>query len=151
MPGINGKLTEVQAAIGRINLEYVDAEMEKRKALSDVYREELQDVEGITLPVLMPSVKLNYQYFVIRVAPDKFGCTRDYVYGRLKEYNVHTRKYFYPLCSDYTCYRQLASARPENLPNAVQIGGECLALPLYGGLSEMAVRKICALLKGFKA
>lgn len=154
MPGINGKLNEVQAAVGLVNLEYVDAEMDKRRMLSGVYREELQGVGGITLPPVNLNtninIKANYQYFVVRISPDKFGRSRDYVYGRLKEYNVHTRKYFYPLCSDYTCYRQLESARPENLPNAVQIGGECLALPLYGGLAEAAVRKICALIKGFK-
>lgn len=158
MPGINGKLNEVQAAVGLVNLEYVDAEMDKRRMLSGVYREELQGVGGITLPPVNlntnintnVNIKANYQYFVVRISPDKFGRSRDYVYGRLKEYNVHTRKYFYPLCSDYTCYRQLESARAENLPNAVQIGGECLALPLYGGLAEAAVRKICALIKGFK-
>lgn len=147
MPGINGKMNELQAAMGLVNLNYVDAEMEKRRILSNVYREELAGIAGITLPVILPNVKANYQYFVIRISEKQFGFSRNYVYSKLKEYNVYTRKYFYPLCSNYTCYRQLESSRIENLPVAAQIGEECLALPLYGELSELSVRKICELLK----
>ena len=150
MPGINGKMNELQAAMGLINLEYVEAEREKRRRLIEVYREELRDVPGIKLPVVLDHVKMNSQYFVIRIDEKLFGCSRDYVYEHYKEYNVFTRKYFHPLCSEYTCYRQLPSSNPKNLPCAVRVGQEVLSMPLYGRLSSDDVRKICTILKEFR-
>ena len=151
MPGINGKMNEVQAAVGRIMLGYVEAEREKRRQLGAVYDEELADVPGITLmPKAAADVKLNHQYYVIRVDEAAFGRSRDYVYDEFKKYNVFARKYFHPLCSEFTCYRQLPSARAGELPVAGKTGREVLSMPMYGGLSADDVRKICGILKSFR-
>lgn len=150
MSGINGKMNEIQAAIGLINLEYVDKEIANRKMLTRIYREELDGVPGIRLPIIPQNVKQNYQYFVIRINEKQYGFSRNYVYEKLKEYNIYARKYFYPLCSDYACYRQLESANKENLANAVSVGAECLSLPLYGALVGDHVRKICAVLRDIR-
>jgi len=151
MPGINGKLDEVRAAIGRIMLNYVEDERQKRMRLHKIYNEELADVAGIKLmPKCADNVKLNNQYYVIRIDEKIFGRSRDFVYGAFKNYNVYTRKYFHPLCSEFTCYRQLNSANPANLPAANLIGQQVLSLPMYGGLTEDDIRKICAILKTWK-
>ena len=151
MPGINGKMNEVQAAIGRIMLKYVAAEREKRIFLSAIYDKELKNVPGITLmPKLADYVRLNHQYYVIRIDEEAFGVSRDDVYEKLKAYNVFARKYFHPLCSEYTCYRQLPSAAPENLPVADKVGREVLSMPLYGELTPSHIRKICQILKSFR-
>ena len=147
MAGINGKMNEVQAAIGLINLQYVDQEIANRKILTQIYREELNTVPGIKLPIVLQNIKQNYQYFVIRINEKQYGFSRNYVYEKLKEYNIYSRKYFYPLCSDYTCYRELGSANQANLANAVSVGDECLSLPLYGALDGDDVRKICAAIR----
>jgi len=148
MPGINGKLDEIRAAIGRIMLKYVDAEQDKRRRLHAVYNEELGDVAGIKLmPNCGENVKRNYQYYVIRIDEEVFGKSRDDVYDELKKYNVYARKYFHPLCSEFTCYRQLNSSRVENLPVANVIGKQVLSLPMYGDLTADEVRKICAIIK----
>ena len=151
MPGINGKLDELRAAIGRIMLNYVEGERLKRFSLHKIYNEELAGVEGLKLmPAVAENVKLNYQYYIIRIDEKIFGRTRDEVYDAFKNYNVYTRKYFHPLCSEYTCYRQLNSARSENLPVANVVARQVLSLPIYGELSENDARKICAILKSFK-
>ena len=151
MPGINGKLNEISAAIGRIMLNYVEGERQKRIALHKIYDEELAEVEGIKLmPKCDENTKLNYQYYVIRIDEKIFGKSRDEVYDEFKNYNVFTRKYFHPLCSEFTCYRQLNSAREENLPVANVIGKQVLSMPMYGELSEDDVRKICGILKSMK-
>ncbi len=151
MPGINGKLDEVRAAIGRIMLKYVEGERQKRIRLHEIYNEELAEVEGLKLmPKCAANVKLNYQYYVVRVDEKIFGRSRDFVYGAFKNFNVYTRKYFHPLCSEYTCYRQLNSASPDNLPVANVVGQQVLSLPMYGALTEDDVRKICAILKSFR-
>ena len=152
MPGINGKLDEVRAAIGRIMLSYVEDERLKRKRLHEVYNEELAEVEGLKLmPKVADDVKLNYQYYVVRIEEEVFGRSRDYVYEAFKNFNVYTRKYFHPLCSEFTCYRQLSSASPANLPVANTIAKQVLSLPMYGELTEDDVRKICAILKSFRS
>ncbi|MBQ4495515.1 MAG: DegT/DnrJ/EryC1/StrS family aminotransferase, partial [Selenomonadaceae bacterium] len=135
MPGINGKLDEVRAAIGRIMLNYVEGERLKRKRLHKVYNEELAGVEGLKLmPKVADDVKLNYQYYVVRIEEEVFGRSRDYVYEAFKNFNVYTRKYFHPLCSEFTCYRQLSSSSPANFPAANAIAKQVLSLPMYGEL-----------------
>ena len=152
MPGINGKLDEVRAAIGRIMLNYVEGERLKRKRLHEVYNEELAEVEGLKLmPKVADDVKLNYQYYVVRIEEEVFGRSRDYVYEAFKNFNVYTRKYFHPLCSEFTCYRQLSSSSSANLPVANVIAKQVLSLPMYGELTEDDVRKICAILKSFRS
>ena len=148
MTGINGKLDEIRSAIGRIMLKYVDSEQEKRRKLHAVYNEELGDVAGIKLmPNFGDNVKRNYQYYVIRIDEKVFGKSRDDVYDELRKYNVFARKYFHPLCSEFTCYRQLNSASVENLPVADVIGKQVLSLPMYGELTADDIKKICAIIR----
>lgn len=151
LPGINGKLNEVQAAVGLLILENLPEEYAKRGLLIAAYREALEGVPGIICPPEFPNVKGNNQYFVIRINEEQFGCSRDEVYESFKKYNVFTRKYFYPLCSQFSCYENLSSASRENLPIATQIANEVLSLPLYGGLSESDVQQIAAILQSFSS
>ena len=150
MPGINGKMNELQAVIGQLVLDMVDEEKQRRKELRDTYVESLRDVEGISLMADVPGMKNSYQYFVIRIDQKKFGRTRDYVHNELKKYNVITRKYFYPLCSEYTCYRQLPTSSPSNLPVAHKIVNEVLALPFYGRLAPEDAYRISTIIKSLK-
>lgn len=150
MPGINGKMNEIQAALGLVLLGQVDEERLKRQRLIDAYLALLKDVDGIHVNHALPGVKSSCQYFVIRIEEKRFGISRDEVYERFKQYNVFTRKYFYPLCSEYTCYRQLPSSAPDNLPVAHAVVQEVLSMPLYGGLSLDDVERLCAILKSFR-
>jgi dTDP-4-amino-4,6-dideoxygalactose transaminase len=146
MPGINGKMNEIQAALGLVMLKYVDEEKQKRQILLDTYKRCLQDIPGITLLPELPNVTNSYQYFVIRIDSKIFGASRDRIYDTFKLYNVFTRKYFYPLCSDYPCYKYLPSSNSTNLPVATAVAKEVLALPFYGELSIDDVEKICNIL-----
>ncbi|MFN6514479.1 MAG: DegT/DnrJ/EryC1/StrS family aminotransferase [Nostoc sp. CreGUA01] len=146
MPGINGKMNEIQAALGLIVLEYIEEERCQRKLLVETYRQCLQNVPGVSLLQEIPGVTSSYQYFVIRINQELFGCDRDYVHNQFKQYNVFTRKYFYPLCSEYPCYKYLPSSSSVNLPVANQVAKEVLSLPLYGGLRVDDVEKICQIM-----
>jgi len=150
MPGINGKMNEIQAVLGLVNLKYLETEREKRKRITDTYTQCLSDIEGIRLNELPKNVRNSYQYFVIRIEQERFGSSRDEVYKRLRQYNVYARKYFYPLCSDYPCYRNLPSADPINLPVAKEVANEVLCLPLYGELAIASVEKICEIIRSLR-
>ncbi len=146
MPGINGKMNEIQAALGLAVLDLVAEERRRRALLVETYRRCLSDVPGIVLAQEQPNVTDSYQYFVIRIDEKLFGRSRDAVYDSFKEYNVFTRKYFYPLCSTYNCYKHLPSSSADNLPVATAMAKQVLSMPLYGELSVEQVERICDIL-----
>ena len=143
LPGLNGKMNELQAALGLLVLDMVDEERRKRGDLKAIYAARLRGVEGISLLPDEPSVKQSYQHAAIRVAMERFGRSRDQVYDRLRRHNVIARKYFYPLCSSLPHFQALPSARPDNLPVAAVVAEEVLCLPIYGALPRESVEKIC--------
>jgi len=149
-PGTNGKLNEVQAAVGILLLKKVNAEIDCRKKITELYRNSLKDVPGITLSQDMEGVTHNYPYFVIRIDKDKYGLTRDMLYEKLQQYNIISRKYFYPLCSNFQCYRDIPSAAESRLPVANRVADSVLSLPLHGRLAEDDVARICEIIKGMK-
>ncbi len=143
VPGINGKMNEIQAAIGILMLDLIKEECDKRKQLTLVYRERLKSIPGIDLRKDIPNVKHNYYNFPITVNEKEFGISRDELYISLKKYNVFTRKYFYPLCSQLQCYRHLPSSSAANLRVAEKIARTVLCLPLYGILNDEDIQRIC--------
>ena len=147
LPGINGKLNELQCAVGLLNLAELDAERARRQQIENLYRERLGRIPGITLPKQDERIRSSHQYFTIRIDAGRYGITRDELHARLKEFNVVTRKYFFPLCSDYPCYRNLPSSRPELLPVARRTVTEVLVLPMYGQLGLGDVSMICDLIE----
>lgn len=143
-PGINSKMDEMRAAYGLLNLRQVDAAIEARHQVAIKYREALRPVEGISFMDDMPVVKHNYSYFPIFIDAEKYGMTRDELYFKMKRQNVLGRRYFYPLISEFTTYRGLSSANPENLPNAHKMADTVICLPMHHELSEQDVERILA-------
>ena len=88
----------------------------------------------------------SFQYFPIIIEED-FPITRDKVYDDFKKYNIFTRKYFYPICSDYEPYKKLESSSNYNLPIANDLKNKILCLPYYGSLNNEIVIQISKLLK----
>ena len=141
-PGINSKMDEVRSAYGLLNLRQVDVAIKARRQVAIKYREALRPVEGITFFDDMPGVKHNYSYFPIFVDAEKYGMTRDELYFKMKEHNVLGRRYFYPLISEFSTYRGLESARPENLPNAHRMADTVICLPMHHALDSMDIERV---------
>jgi dTDP-4-amino-4,6-dideoxygalactose transaminase len=130
-PGINSKMNEVQAALGLLQLKHHEENIGKRKIIVNTYREKLNDVDGISFLSDPQNTISNYAYFPIFVNEKKYGMRRDELYEKLKENNVHGRRYFYPLISEFSMYRELDSANPQNLPEAEKIANQVICLPIY--------------------
>lgn len=141
-PGINGKMDEVRAAYGLLNLKQVDAAIEARHQVAVRYRESLRDVKGIRVMEDIPGVRHNYAYFPIFIDAEEYGMTRDELYFKMKEQDVLGRRYFYPLISEFSTYRGLESARPGNLPVAHHFADCVICLPMYAGLTNEEVDRI---------
>lgn len=145
-PGINAKMSEYQAALGVLQLKYVDEAIEKRKQVAERYREQLRCVEGISFLDDISGVRHNYSYFPILIDEKIFGVGRDTVYENFKNNNVFVRRYFYPLISQFPAYRTLESAHAANLPVAEEVTKKILCLPIYPGLETDTIDAIIQIL-----
>lgn len=146
-PGINSKMDEIRSAYGLLNLKQVDKAIEARHKVAIKYRQELKNIEGITFFEDMPGVKHNYSYFPIFVEKSKYGMSRDELYFKMKENNIWGRRYFYPLISEFSTYKGLESANPENLPNAHKMANTVLCLPMHHALTDCDIERIINILK----
>jgi dTDP-4-amino-4,6-dideoxygalactose transaminase len=140
-PGINGKMSEFQAAFGILQLKYVKKAILRRKEIDAMYRTGLKNIQGIYVPPITEQTTANYSYFPILVEAD-FPLSRDKLYQDLKEKGIFGRRYFYPLISDFPMYRSLPSADPANLPEARKIAEQVICLPIYPGLSVADVQRV---------
>ncbi|WP_312680663.1 DegT/DnrJ/EryC1/StrS family aminotransferase [Stutzerimonas nitrititolerans] len=143
-PGINGKMSEVSAAFGLLQLQYIDQALARRRRIDRLYREQLAGLDGLhCLDGLIDNS--NHAYFPILIEAE-FPLARDELYQHLREYDILARRYFYPLISDFPMYRGLSSAEPANLPVARSIAGKVICLPIHPGLTDDEVGMICQLI-----
>jgi dTDP-4-amino-4,6-dideoxygalactose transaminase len=145
--GINGKMNELQAAFGLMQLKNIKDNISKRKKIAEFYRQSLDNISGIEYLQIEENVDWNYAYFPIFVNEKEYGMSRDQVYEKLKQNNIYGRRYFYPLISEFSMYKGLDSAKPENLPVAHKMANEVICLPIYPELAEEMINKIIYLIK----
>lgn len=144
--GGNSKMNEFAAAMGVCNLRHVDEEIAKRKVVAERYWGNLRDVPGAMLCEPPENVEHNYAYLPVLVDPDAFGATRDDVFEALAKENVGARKYFYPLTSDFECYRDCFDS--GRTPVARKAASSVLTLPMYADLPLDDVGRICDIVIG---
>jgi dTDP-4-amino-4,6-dideoxygalactose transaminase len=147
--GINAKMNEVQAAMGLLQLKYVDQAIAKRKKIAERYREGLKGIAGITYLEDFPGVRHCYPYFPVLIDKEKFGKTRDEVYEELKKHNIYGRRYFYPLISQFPTYKGLESAQTGKMPIAEKITNEVICLPIYPDIETEIIDFIIGILNSF--
>ena len=147
-PGINSKMDEIRSAYGLLNLQQVGASIEARKKVALRYREALRDLPGIKFFEDTPRVQHNYSYFPILVDEVQYGISRDELYFKMRENGVLGRRYFYPLISTFSPYRDLPSAAPENLPNAHKLADSVICLPMHHALSQDDIDRVISCIIG---
>lgn len=145
-PGINGKMNEAQAALGLLQLKYVEAMIERRRAIDARYRQALGGIPGITCLAKTADTVSNCASFPILIG-DGYPLSRDQLYSRMREHGIHPRRYFYPLISDLPMYRGLPSASPANLPVAKRTAAQVLCLPLYPALADEDVDAVAGMIR----
>jgi dTDP-4-amino-4,6-dideoxygalactose transaminase len=143
--GINGKMSEINAAFGLLQLKHVDAAIAKRMEINKFYTERLRFVRGLSIIQTDLNHESNYSYFPILVEAD-FPLTRDQLYDKFREKNIMARRYFYPLISEFPMYRGLPSAKAGVLPHAKEISLRVLCLPLHPNLEEAELERIMSVI-----
>lgn len=127
---LNGKLSEVNAALGLLQLKTIDQTLEARNKIDKIYRELLEHIEGIRCIDRLDLDKDNSSYFPI-VISKPYPLNRDELFEKFKDKNIFPRKYFYPIMTDLKVYRQYDS----NTPEAKRLSKSVLCLPMYPTLS----------------
>ena len=133
--GINGKMSEINAAFGMLQLQHIDTAMARRAEIDRRYRDLLADVDGIRCVCSSGEASANYSYFPILVEQN-YPLERDGLYQLLRDNNIFARRYFFPLISEFPMYRGLSSAHRDNLPVASDAARRVLCLPIYPALSD---------------
>ena len=144
--GGNAKMNEFCAAMGICNLRHIAEEIAKRKVVAERYWERLEHVPGIRLCKHQADIIPNYAYMPVVFEEGAFGATRDDVYAALMALDIHPRKYFYPLVSDYECYAGRFDS--NDTPVAKHVADRVLTLPMYADLSLEDVDWICDVVLG---
>lgn len=142
--GANAKMNEFSAIMGICNLNHIDQAIEKRKIIDGVYRSYLSNLKGIRIFKENQYEDRNYAYFPILVE-DEYPLSRDGLYAYLKENNIYTRKYFYPITADQKCFGN--RYKTSDLKNARELADRVLVLPLYEQLELEDVYAIVGLMR----
>jgi dTDP-4-amino-4,6-dideoxygalactose transaminase len=145
-PGINGKMSELNAAFGLLQLKHVGSALARRKEIDAAYRAGLKDVNGVVCLNGDAAGTTNHSYFPILVQPD-YPLSRDALYQKLKDHNIFARRYFYPLISDFPMYRSMPSAERNNLPVATIAAAQVMCLPIYPALTPDAQQRVIDLIQ----
>lgn len=146
-PGINGKMSEFNAALGLLQLKHIDETLARRKEIAATYREQLAGVKGVHCLTDAGETQSNHAYFPILVESD-YPMSRDALYQQLKDNNIYGRRYFYPLISDFPMYRGMPSAHRENLPVATNAAQRVLCLPIYPALTRQEQQRVIDIVRG---
>jgi dTDP-4-amino-4,6-dideoxygalactose transaminase len=133
-PGLKANLSDVHAAIGRVQLRSLDGWQARRAEIAARYAQALGDVRGLELPRSPVSGRHAWHLYVVRVGPD-FGITRDELVERLGAEGIGTSVHFIPV-HHMPRYREAARYSTQGLPGADAVFPELLSLPMHQGLTD---------------
>ena len=143
-PGGNGKMNELEAAMGLCVLPHLREIIACRRALTWRYREQLAAIPGLRMfyPDQLPGVEYNYAYFPVQIDPVTFGCSRDALWHTLQRQGIEARRYFWPAIPDAACYR--AKYGGISIPVARHAAETVLCLPLFDSMTFDQLDRVCA-------
>lgn len=142
--GANAKMNEFSAIMGLCNLKYIVKSIENRGKRVEYYKKKLSEIQGIVVFESQRESVNNYAYFPVLVT-DEYPISRDDLYSKLKDNNIFSRKYFYPVTSDQACFKN--KFRKIDIVCARKLALQVLVLPLYEDLSFEAIDRIVEILK----
>lgn len=146
IPGINGKMSEFNSALGLLQLKKIETYIQQRKDIDEFYRQQLKNVPGIRCHIKPKSEKHNYNYFPVFVE-DRYPLSRDQLYKKLKKKRINARRYFYPLITDFSAYKNTEKIFFHDLSIAKIVSEKILCLPIYPELSFEKIKLISNVLK----
>jgi dTDP-4-amino-4,6-dideoxygalactose transaminase len=148
--GVNGKMSEIHAAMGLTNFEAIDDIIDNNRRNYETYQECLNDADGISVLDYDPNERNNYQYVVIEVDSDFCPCNRDEIVESLHLEDIIARKYFWPGCHRMEPYRSLQPNSAILLTETERIASRVIVLPTGQTVDSKTVQRVCHVIKTAK-
>jgi perosamine synthetase len=145
-PGMKANFTDIQGAIGRAQLHYLDGWQKRRAEIAQLYGEQLADIRGIELPPRPIAEQHAWHLYIVRIQPE-FGMHRDAVVEALAGRGIGTSVHFIPIHHQPYFRSLLGADQCERLPVADAVFPEILSLPLHPGLSNREIARVCTVLR----
>ena len=144
--GVNGKMSEIHAAMGLTNLESIEEIIAVNRRNYVAYHAGLADVPGISVIHYNPAEKNNYQYVVIEVDKELCPQNRDEIVEELHSHNIIARKYFWPGCHKMEPYRSLQPNAGLLLTETERISARVIVLPTGQTITNQIVENVCKII-----
>jgi perosamine synthetase len=149
--GMKANFTDLQAAIGREQLRRLPAWQQRRAAIAARYDAQLAGLEGLELPPRPAADAHAWHLYIVRIHPRPFGIDRDTAAERLAEAGIGTSVHFIPV-HHLPYFRNLLGLEAcGELSAADQIFPRLLSLPMFPGLTDSDVDRVCEALAGLAA
>lgn len=139
--GINGKMNEMQAAFGLLQLEHIDKWLARRRTIAERYRQGIAKIRGLTVVPNSGQTKENNSYFPV-IVEDDYPLSRNGLCEKLETVGIFVRRYFYPLLTDFTPYMRLNGERQQSFPTAHSVAARILCLPIYPSMKNSEIEAI---------
>lgn len=146
--GINGKMSELHAAIGILNLEIMASEVAARRDLRARYDQIIDNIPGLRKQIHQPNVIQSEQYYMILIDPETYGVDRNAIYNELIKNGIFSRRYFWPICTDFECYRGQSITTTQGVPVVERVKDHVLCLPFHSGVLPQHEDIIASVLYG---
>jgi len=146
-PGFKYNMTDMNAALGLVQLKRLPALQSERRRIVAQYRAALADESAVELPTCRPDVEHAWHLFPIRVREEQLRIGRGEVIQELTAAGIGTSVHFIPL-HEHSYYRDVLGVRAEDLPCATREWQRIISLPLYPGLSANDVDRVTDSLRG---
>ncbi|WP_413242925.1 DegT/DnrJ/EryC1/StrS family aminotransferase [Providencia sp. PROV228] len=142
MLGSNAKMNEVQAAFGLATLKHIDNAINIRNNIANLYREKISAIKGLTYLSHVEGVNFNDSYFPIFINENEFGMSRDQLYFKLRENNILSRRYFYPLITDFDFYKENPHIIKHDLSISKAVSDNVICLPIHHSITTEDINLI---------
>jgi dTDP-4-amino-4,6-dideoxygalactose transaminase len=141
--GYNYRITEIQSALGLIQLRKLDRNNSKRGRLVEIYKKAFQGVEEISIPFLKFKGTPSYHLFPILLAP---SIHRNRATERLRDFGIQTSVH-YPPVHLFSFYRERFGFKIGMLPKTEEVSRREVTLPLHPRMNGKDVRWIAEKVK----
>jgi len=145
-PGFKYNMTDMNAAMGLVQLKRLPAMQAERQRLVAAYRAALADVSAVELPTCRPEIEHAWHLFIVRVRPEQLRVGRDDVIQELNAAGIGTSVHFIPL-HEHSYYRDVLGVDAAALPTATAEWQRIISLPLYPGMTERDVERVAETLR----
>ena len=145
--GLNARMTEFNAALAFRGLPLIDAKVQRRNFIAQMYTEILAALPGVRFQKTDPQDTSTYKDYSIHVTPDVVGMTRDSLAKALLDQNIETKKYFYPPLHQQSLYEKFHDPVRDDLIQTEYLADGILSLPIYESLPDETVTAVAETLK----